>query len=77
MSPAVAPLFERETSSSPSPYYLHDDEYDLYSQHHSTNDSGQPPDEQDAENEYQQVDHPLAYLSDHVGFLPLRHGSHA
>ncbi|KAG8215306.1 hypothetical protein J3R82DRAFT_8895 [Butyriboletus roseoflavus] len=53
-------------SSSPSPYYSSHDEYDLYTQNHATNGYSQSPDELDVANEYQQVEHPLTYLSDHM-----------
>jgi hypothetical protein len=59
-------LSERASSTSPTPYYSDNDEYDLYTQ------TSQPPDEQDVANEYQQT-----YLLDHVGFSPLPHASHA
>lgn len=65
------PFSERAPSTSPTPYYSDHDEYDLYTQ------TSQPPDEQDVANEYQQVEHPLTYLSDHVGFSPLPHASQA
>lgn len=68
---------ECATSSSPTPYYSNHDEYDLYTQNLSIDGSSQSPDEQDLTNEYQEVEHPLTYLSDHVGFLPLPHNSQA
>ncbi|KIK97233.1 hypothetical protein PAXRUDRAFT_241600 [Paxillus rubicundulus Ve08.2h10] len=66
----ASPSQSRSFSSSPSPapHYPSYDEYGAYAQQKSTNDPGQLLDEQDVTSQYHQVDHQVAYLSDHVSF---------